>query len=136
MLLGYIARGWIAWISWLIDGLLVLTGTLTVVIPTMLLPFCHRCQTWYRAVRSAQLPAAAIGQIAQIVGVERPENINSGRCRLICCHSGCAPTGCELSWEDTIGDTFFARVWLHSAQRNMVTQVFDQVTHQEERLGE
>jgi len=133
LLLDYTARGWLAWLSWAIDGLLVLAGTLAVVIPAMLLPFCGRCQTWYRAIRSAHIPATAINQISRIVGVEPVEHIKSGRCRLICCHSGCGPTGCELYWEDTTGDTFFARVWLDAAQRNLMMQVLDQVVNNEEK---
>jgi hypothetical protein len=128
LLLDYTARGWVAWLSWAIDGLLVLAGTLAVVIPAMLLPFCGRCQTWYRAIRSAHVPAAAIKQLSQILDVDFQGNIKSGRCRLICCHSGCGPTGCELYWEDTSGDTFFARVWLDAAERNLVMQVLDEVT--------
>jgi hypothetical protein len=127
LLLDYIARGWVAWLSWIIDGMLVLAGTSAVLIPTVLLPYCSRCQTWYRAIRSAHIPASAIKQIGRIAGVEPVEHIKSGRCRLICCYSGCRPTGCELSWEDTTGDTFFARVWLDAAQRNMVMQVLDQI---------
>lgn len=132
LVLGYSARGWFAWFSWAIDGLLVLAGALAVVIPTMLLPFCNRCQTWYRTMRSAHIPASAIKQIAQIVAVEQVENTKSGRCRLISCHSGCGPTGCELSWENIAGDTFFAQIWLVPAQRNLVMQALDQVTSQEE----
>ena len=127
LLLVYNARGWVAWLSWIIDGLLVLAGAWAVLIPTALLPYCSRCQSWYRAIRSAHIPASAIKQIGRIAGVEPVEHIKSGRCRLICCHSGCGPTGCELSWEDTTGDTFFARVWLDSAQRNLVMQVLDQI---------
>ena len=132
ILLDYTARGWMAWLSWVIDGLLVLAGTSAVLIPTMFLPFCSRCQTWYRAIRSAHIPASAIKQIGRIAGVDPVEHLKSGRCRLICCHSGCGPTGCELYWEDTTGDTFFARVWLDSTQRNLVMQVLDQVMTDEE----
>ena len=130
--LGYIARGWIVWLSWIIDGLLVLGGTAAVLIPTMLLPFCSRCQTWYRAVRSAHIPASAIKQIGQIAGVDPLEHLKAGRCRLICCHSGCGPTGCEMYWEDTSGETYFARAWLDVAKRNMVMQVLDQAVIREE----
>jgi hypothetical protein len=128
----YTARGWIAWLSWMIDGLLVLAGTSAVLIPTMILPFCGRCQTWYRAIRSAHIPALAIKKIAQIAGVDPLEHLKSGHCRLICCQSGCGPTGCELYWEDTAGDTFFARTWLDSSQRNLVMQALDQVMADEE----
>jgi hypothetical protein len=131
LIFGYQARGWIAWFSWFVDGLLIILGIMAVVIPTMLLPFCSRCQTWYRAIRSAHLPASPVEQIARIVTVESAENIKSGRCRLICCQRGCGPTGCELSWEDAAGDTFFARVWLDARARNQVMQVLDQFTRQE-----
>jgi hypothetical protein len=140
LLLDYSARGLVAWLSWITDGLLVLAGASAVLIPAMLLPFCGRCQTWYRAIRSAHIPSAAIREIGRIVGVEPVEHIKSsrksGRCRLICCHSGCGPTGCELYWEDTAGETFFAQVWLDTAQRDLVMQVLDQIVICEENEEE
>ncbi len=132
LLLDYSARGWIAWLSWIIDGFLILAGTLAVVIPAMFLPFCGRCQTWYRAIRSVHITAGASKQIGRIAGVEAVEHLKSGRCRLICCHSGCGPTGCELYWEDTAGDTYFARVWLDADRRNQVMQALDQAVQAEE----
>jgi hypothetical protein len=132
LLFGYIARGWIAWLTWVADGLLVLAGALTVVIPAMFLPFCSRCQTWYRVVRSVHIDAGASKQIGQIAGVEEVENVKSGRCRLICCHCGRGPTGCELNWEDASGDTYFARVWLDADRRNQVMQALDQVAEAED----
>lgn len=128
LLFGYSARGWIAWISWGIDGLLVLTGTGVVLIPAVLLPFCGRCQTWYRSIRGIRISVTAIKQIGQIVGVEPIEHLKSARCRLICCHSGCGPTGCELYWEDTAGDTFFSRVWIDADKRNLVMEALDEAT--------
>ncbi|MGD0519364.1 MAG: hypothetical protein ABSA26_17645 [Thermoguttaceae bacterium] len=128
LLFDYIARSWVAWLSWALDSLLVLAGVSAVLLPAMFLPFCGRCQTWYRAIRSAQIPASAVKQIGRIAGVDPVEHLKSGHCRLICCHSGCGPTGCELYWEDTTGDTFFARAWIDAAQRNLVMQVLDEVT--------
>jgi len=132
LLLDYNARGWMAWLSWAMDAVLVIGGTLALVIPVMFAPFCSRCQTWYRSIRSAQIPAYAIKRIGRIVGVDPIERFKSGRCRLICCHSGCGPTGCELHWEDTAGDTFFARVWLDAGNRDLVMQALDQVARPEE----
>src|SRR5574340_700474 len=42
---GWIARDCAAWLSWGVDGLLVLGATLAVVIPTMRQPYCNRCRT-------------------------------------------------------------------------------------------
>ena len=116
LLFGLIGRGWIAWLSWAIDGLLVLAGAAAVLIPAMLLPYCRQCQTWHRAIRGAKITGSAVTEIGRIVDVDLVENIKSGHCRLISCHRGCGPTGCELYWESTDGDTYFARVWL-DAQR-------------------
>ncbi|MCC6125817.1 MAG: hypothetical protein IT426_12695 [Pirellulales bacterium] len=119
-------RGGGAWALWTVEGLLTLAAALGVVIPAMRLPFCKRCRSWYRAARSARFPAAVIRDIAKVLDVETAERIRSGRCRLLNCASGCGPTGCELSWEDLDGNTFFARVWLDPAARNAVAQVFDE----------
>jgi hypothetical protein len=115
-----------AWALWTVEGLLTLVAALGVVFPAMRLPYCKRCRSWYRAARSARFPAAVIRDIAKILDVETPEKIRSGRCRLLSCASGCGPTGCELSWEDLEGNTFFAQVWLDTAARNAVVHAFDE----------
>ena len=120
------ARGGGAWALWAVEGLLTLAAALGVVIPAMRLPFCPRCRSWYRATRSARFPAAVIRRIAQVLDVETSDRIRSGRCRLLTCASGCGPTGCEISWEDLEGNTFFAQVWLDTAARNAVVQAFDE----------
>ncbi len=115
-----------AWALWAVEGLLTIAAALGVVIPAMRLPFCPRCRSWYRATRSARFSAEAIRRIAKTLDVETAERIRSGRCRLLSCTSGCGPTGCELSWEDFDGNTFFAQVWIDTAGRNAVVQVFDE----------
>jgi len=132
LLFDYNARAWIAWLSWIIDGLLVMAGSLAVVVPAMFLPFCSRCHTWYGTIRSAHLPASAVKHIAALIGQEPGDRLRSGRCRLICCRCGWGSTGCELSWEDTTGAVFSSRVWLDTAARNQIMQVLDQVTSLEE----
>jgi hypothetical protein len=121
-----VARNGGAWALWTVEGLLTLAAALGVVIPAMRLPFCPRCRSWYRATRSARFSAAVVRRIARLIEVETAERIRSGRCRLLNCSSGCGPTGCELSWEDNAGNTFFAQVWLDTAARNGVVQVFDE----------
>jgi hypothetical protein len=125
------ARDGGAWALWTVEGLLTLAAALGVVIPAMRLPYCSRCRSWYRATRSARFPAAAVRRIAQVLDVETAESIKSGRCRLLSCASGCGPTGCELSWEDLEGNTFFAQVWLDPASRNEVVRVFDEALCEE-----
>jgi hypothetical protein len=136
LLFGYIARGWTAWASWTIDTLLILAGVSAVLAPAMFLPFCGRCRTWYRAMRSARIPADSVMLIGSIAGVDPVEHIKTGHCRLICCQSGCGTTGCELFWEDMNGDTYFARTWLHADQRNDVMQALDRVLINEENGAE
>jgi hypothetical protein len=125
------AKGGGAWTLWTIEGLLTLAAALGVAIPAMRLPFCPRCRSWYRATRSARFSAAVIKRIASALDVDTAERIRSGRCRLLNCSSGCGPTGCELSWEDLEGNTFFAQVWLDTAARNAVVQVFDEALCEE-----
>jgi hypothetical protein len=120
------ARDGGAWALWAVEGLLTITAALGVVIPAMRLPFCPRCRSWYRATRSARFSADVIKRIGKVLDVETAERIRSGRCRLLGCSSGCGPTGCELSWEDVDGNTFFAQIWVDPARRNAVAHVFDE----------
>jgi hypothetical protein len=115
---------------WIAEGLVLTAAALAVVIPGMYFHFCRRCHSWYRTVRSARLPAAAIGELAGLLNVDIPHELRSGRCRLLACLGGCGPTGCELAWEDRSGQTAFARVWLLPEQRYGVVRIFDRYTQE------
>jgi hypothetical protein len=130
------ARDGGAWALWTVEGLLTLAAALGVVTPAMRLPYCPRCRSWYRATRSARFPGEVVKRIAGVLDVETPARIRSGRCRLLTCSSGCGPTGCELSWEDLDGNTFFAQLWLDPVARNAVVQVFDEVLCEGGEKGE
>jgi hypothetical protein len=127
----YSLRGGYAWLLWGIEAVLLVTATLFVVLPAMYLPFCRQCHSWYRTIRSARLPPGVFHQLAAVLNLEIAERLRSSRCRLLACLGGCGPTGCELAWEDFKGQTFFARVWLHPAQRNGVMAILDQYAMEE-----
>ena len=52
---GYVAQGWVAWLSWAIDALLVVAAAVAVTIPAMRVPYCNRCRSWYRTIRSGRI---------------------------------------------------------------------------------
>jgi hypothetical protein len=114
------------WLLWIVEAAVLTGGALIVVIPALLLPFCRRCHSWYRTIRSVRCPPVVVGRLAGELHVEIPARLRSGRCRLLACLGGCGPTRCELAWEDHEGQASFARAWLHHAQRNHVMQIFDQ----------
>lgn len=121
-----VAQGWLAWLSWGVDALLVLAAALAVVIPTMRLPFCNRCARWYRTVRNGRIEPATAQRLAELADTEPPERPKSARYRLSSCVGGCGPTRFELSWEVAEAETYLTRTWIDAATRGRIVQVLDE----------
>ncbi len=121
----YVAYGWAAWLTWTIDLLLVAAAAVAVTIPAVRVPYCNRCGSWYRTIRSGRLDAPTAERLAELFGVEEIDSLRSPRYRLSNCQSGCGPMRCELSWEDARGAVALVRVWLDAAARNQVSTILD-----------
>lgn len=122
-------------IGWLVvDSLLTLAAAVVVIIPAIFVPYCNRCKTWYRTVRNGKIDVPTARRLAETCEVEGIENFHSPRYRLSCCHGGCSPTCCELTWEDSNGTVELARVWLDGEKRNRVATILDELTREDEDL--
>ena len=75
---GLIAHGWLAWVTWAVDGLLVLLAALVTLGPALRQPYCNRCRSWYRTVRAGRVdrvclsrfetkPAIVVGDVGDAV---------------------------------------------------------------------
>ena len=117
--------GWV-WASWGFDGLLVLSAALAMVVPAVWLPYCDRCRSWYRVIRSGRIPGRAAVRLASLVDLEMDPPPRGVHYRLLACVGGCGPTAFELSWEAAAGDTLAARMWLGPADRDRVTAALDE----------
>jgi hypothetical protein len=122
---GYVAQGWLAWLSWAMDVLLEVAGAVAVTVPGVGVPYCNRCGTWYRTVRGGKIDASTALRLAELVGVEDIGRPRSPRYRLSACQGGCGPTRCELSWEEPGGTVDMVQVWLDAAGRNQVAAILD-----------
>lgn len=129
--MGHTAQGWFAWLTWAIDLLLVIVGAVAVTIPAMRVPYCNRCRTWYRTIRSGKIDQPTALRLAELVGVDEVDHPKSPRYRLSACEGGCGPTRCELSWEEPDGAILLVRVWLDPARRNQVATILDGLETQE-----
>jgi len=125
LLSGYVARNWVAWLSWAIDALLVVAAAVAVTIPATRVPYCNRCGSWYRTIRSGRIDVLTARRLAELVGVQEINHPRSARYRLSCCQGGCGPTRLELSWEEAHGAVDLARLWLDPAARNQVATILD-----------
>jgi hypothetical protein len=96
---GYVLAGWAAWLSWAVDGLLVLAAALAMVIPAARLPYCKACRSWYRTVRAGRVPLALAQRLAEVASATIDDPVSWVRYRLACCQGGCGPTRLELFWE-------------------------------------
>ena len=112
----YVAQGWIAWLTWAIDALLVVAAAVAVTIPAMRVPYCNRCGTWYRTIRSGKIDLPTAQRLAELFGVDEFDHPRSPRYRLSACQGGCGPTRCELSWEEPDGAVRLVQVWLDAAR--------------------
>ncbi|NUQ66653.1 MAG: hypothetical protein HUU20_29675 [Pirellulales bacterium] len=123
---GYVARGPIAWLTWIVDALLLAVAAVAMVVPAIRQPYCGRCRSWYRTTRSGRLPSGAGQALASLAGVEMPEEPAWVRYRLIHCESACGPTGLLLFWENSRGDPAEGKTWLSPQVRDRVTRFLDQ----------
>ncbi|NLX96584.1 MAG: hypothetical protein GXY83_10445 [Rhodopirellula sp.] len=128
---GLVARGPIAWTTWAVDALLLAVAAVAMVISALGQPYCSRCRSWYRTIRSGRLPSDAAMGLARLAGVEIQPQPDWARYRLIQCNSGCGPTGLLLFWEDSRGDPGSGKVWLSLPARDRVTQFLDRVRSNE-----
>lgn len=127
----YVAKGWVAWLSWAVDAILTLAAALAVTIPAFRVPYCNRCRTWYRTVRNGKIDVPTARRLAETCGVEEIAGLHSPRYRLSCCHAGCGPTYCELSWEEPNGAIDLVRLWLDAERRKKVTAILDEVAEED-----
>jgi hypothetical protein len=128
----YVATGWAAWLTWAIDALLTLAAAVVVTIPALRVPYCNRCRTWYRTVRNGKIDVPTAQRLAETCDVDEIAELRSPRYRLSCCHTGCGPTYCELSWEEPSGAIDLVRVWLDADKRNQITAILDELTDDKE----
>jgi hypothetical protein len=119
---GYTATGAGAWLSWAADAVLMLAATLIVVLPAVKQPYCPKCRTWFRAVRSDRLDEATGRRIAQVAGLDVPPSSAMVRCRLFNCMGGCGPTGVELDWQGARA----RGVWVDKPTRERVTDLLEE----------
>lgn len=133
---GYVARGGVAWLTWVIDGLLLLAAALAMVIPAMRLPFCNRCRSWYRVTQSGRADGQTARRLAGLAEVPPEDRPDSARYRLLSCNGGCGPTSFELSWQKPRGPSFSAQAWLDAARRDRITRVLDEARQKTEEGGQ
>ena len=123
---GYKAVGSLAWASWALDALLILIATLTMVVPATRLPYCNRCRSWYRTIRSGRISLATAQELAPLAQVPAGEaSLKSARTRLSNCTGGCGPTRLELSWEGAGGRTCLSVAWLDAEGRDRACRALD-----------
>lgn len=128
----YSAKGWQAWSSWAVDGLLLLAAATAIVVAAVRRPYCDRCRSWYRAVRSDRIDAEIAQQMALVAGLDPIARATAARCRLLACNGGCGPTGFELIDVEKRGVArTSARAWLNAEQRDRMTQLLDLAMTQE-----
>ena len=124
---GYVLTGWAAWLSWAIDGLLVLVVSLAMVIPATRQPYCNACRSWYRTVRAGRLRFAVAARLAEAGSAKIEAPVKWVHYRLSCCQGGCSPTRLELFWDapDRRGRSSID-AWLDVEHRNQAVQALDE----------
>ena len=123
-LLGYTVRGAGVWLWWGLDAGLTLVGTVAPVWIALRRPYCPRCRSWYRVVRSGPIDRETACEIATCLKLPQA---TAGRAdyRLLSCRAGCAKSAFELSWDESPAN---ARcMFLDAPQRDAVMKLLDQM---------
>ena len=121
----YVARGAVAWTSWIADGLLVAAAALLVVLPAARQPYCDRCRSWFRTTRRGRIDAESARRLDGFLQIEFPDEVELIDYRIVSCSAGCDPTGFEASWVGESGQSASAGVWLNADHRIQLAQTLD-----------
>jgi hypothetical protein len=122
---GVSARGTAAWLTWMLDALLLATAALVLVARARRRPYCDDCRSWFQTTRRGRIDAATAAQVAAAAGIERPEGAAGARYRLVTCNAGCRTAGFELCWEGPDGKPATSTCWLDAAGRNELMRKLD-----------
>lgn len=128
-------RGAAAWVSWGLDGLLMLLATLTIVYLACKTPYCSLCRSWYRTTRTGPLTADRAWRLAEAASLPIEEPLETARYRLSHCASGCGPNRLELACTGQ-KKTRVVEAWLSAAQREQVVLVLDEAGGLDKHLDE
>lgn len=120
-----VVRGPMAWATWALDGVLLLAAAVAVVYPITRLPYCNKCGTWFRTIRSGRMDAEGVRAVAELADLKPETEPKSGRFRLSCCEGGCGVSSLVVLWEDAAGATFTGEAALEPDARNRVMEIAD-----------
>ena len=123
----------VTWALWAVDGLLVMAAALAMVVPAVRQPYCNRCRSWYRVIRSGRIDALTTTRLAELAHICLDEQPSSTRYRLLNCQEGCGATGFALFWQEPRGPAFSAQTWLDAECRDRMVQVLDEASEEESR---
>jgi hypothetical protein len=123
-----VARGPFAWLSWSVDGLLILAAAGGILILAMRQPYCRKCRSWYRTIRNGRVDGETALRLAECSGVNIPSRPISARYRMLNCNGGCGRTEFELSWEDSSKEEIAPAVWIDGQCRNSLMRILDDTT--------
>lgn len=121
----YTAQDAFAWLSWGLDGLLLMAAALALVVPALRQPYCERCRSWYRTTRAGLVDLNTAQQLAALLEVPVPEGVRTGRYRLVGCNAGCSPTGLELRWDVESSSPRPVHLWLDVERSHQVVAILD-----------
>ncbi|MBN1590777.1 MAG: hypothetical protein JW888_14795 [Pirellulales bacterium] len=131
----YTLHGSMVWLSWALDGLLVLLPAVAMVAFGLRRPFCGQCGSWYATRRAGQLDARSAGRLAELFEWPLENAVHGAHFRLMSCDRGCTPTGFSLSWGELPAAGQPGVVWLDDARRNRVVEILDQACKQPRNPG-
>ncbi len=121
-LFGHRVRGAFLWGWWGVESVLVLIATVLPIHWALKRPYCVRCRSWLRGIRSGRVSAAAASELADHFGLPRPKTVSAAAYRLLSCRSGCGPSLFELSWEPGHGT---GNAWLYAEERRAAEAILD-----------
>ena len=124
----YSLRGFAAWASWAMDGVLLLAATAAMIVWFSRGPYCAGCRSWYRPIRGGRVDGDTALELADAAALKIDEPVAAARYRLTHCASGCGPARLQLACDDEHGGTWHCEAWLNAAERENVVRVLDKAS--------
>jgi len=120
----YSLHGAAAWASWILDGLLVLVATSTIIYLACRVPYCSVCRSWYRTTRAGPVAADRARRMAEVGLLPIEEPFDTAQYRLSHCIGGCGPSRLQLACRGRAKSTA-VEAWLSVAEREQIVRVLD-----------
>ena len=128
LLHGYVAKGWLAWLSWAVDALLVVAAAVAATIPALGPPTAIAVEPGTEPFRSGRMDRSMARRLAELVRVEEVGGATVVSLSPFSLPGGVRAHGAaNFPGEEGGGALNLVQMWLDAAGRNRVVAILDEI---------